>query len=743
MFSNWKVILRRLLVLIAMLICVAAIVHEAGKRITTHNEEEFQRNIHSVMDQNADTISMLLDKHKTLVESMASRMRLFYKSPQEARSYILRQHTSQNVYKFMRVGFIYPDGNGFASDGNSGNLALRDYFQRSMKGEIVITPTMTSYLGKNHINVNVISAPVYDKDKIVGVVFETIPNEVFADVMNKGVLAEFGSNVLVDNNGDIIANDTDSQLLTKYNDLLPFVTLESHQKRLSIWEQRVKNIENTTTMYFDRDGGQYLHFATIHLDRMQEPVHIAVLLSVSTIKAQTTRFSEEVYGIMGMILLIAALSVLYYFIDIQRQESARRKELEAIAYTSTITGSDNYAYFKSQLQKRNVSGYLAYMGMREFEVIRSTLGTEKATYLIQKTWELLKENLGTSDIAGHISDDTFAIFFVTRQLSLVEERLKSLNLYLANLEEKEAVPPLKAFFGLTEYDSSQDIDVALSNANIARQSIAAKWGSLYALYGEEYTKKYLANTAMEKSFEKNIQDKKFEVWYQPKYDCFTNTIIGAEALIRLRDDKGKLVSPAKFVELFEQDGLIRHLDEYVFRTVCGFQQNRQQENKHVIPISINLSRVSLYYQDIVQRYDDIITSFGIRHDLVPLEITESATVNNKTIRALMYGFCANGFHMHLDDFGTGYSSLSSLNQLPFENIKIDKSLIDYIGNANGNAMIKHIVQLSKELGMTVTAEGVENQAQIDFLKDLGCHSIQGYFFSKPLPEADFVKLLDK
>ena len=110
MFSNWKVVLRRLLVLLVMLVCVAAIVNKAGKRITTHNEEEFQRNVHSVMDQNADTVSMLLDKHKTLVESMASRMRLFYKSPQEARSYILRQHTSQNVYKFMRVGFIYPDG---------------------------------------------------------------------------------------------------------------------------------------------------------------------------------------------------------------------------------------------------------------------------------------------------------------------------------------------------------------------------------------------------------------------------------------------------------------------------------------------------------------------------------------------------------------------------------------------------------------------------------------------------------
>lgn len=742
MIQNWKVVIRRLLVLIVMLVCVAAIINHAGKRITTYNEEELQRNIQSVMDQNADTISMLLDKHKTLVESMAIRMKLFYKSPAETKSYILRQHSSQYVYKFMRVGFIYPDGSSIASDGNTGNLALRDYFQRSMKGEIVITPIMRSYLGTIHKPVNIISAPVYGDDKkIVGVIFETIPNEVFSDIMSRGVLAEFGSNILVDNNGEIIANDTDSELISKYSDLLPFVTLESQQKRFNIWQQRLNNSANTTTMYFDRDGGQYLHFSTIRLDRVIEPVHIAVLLSAETIKKQTNRFSQEVYQIMGMLLLIAALSVFYYFLDIQRQERDRRKELEFIAYTSTVTGSHNYSYLKKQLQKAGNTGYLVFMDLREFEIIRSSLGPERANYLTKRVWELLTSELGSSDLAGHLSGNNFVIYFVSNQLSLIEARLAAINNKLSHLAENEDVPPLVAFFGLAKYDSSQDVDITLTNANIAKQSIVSKWSSLYALYGEEYTDNYLANAELEKAFDKNIQDKKFEVWYQPKYDCFTNEIIGAEALIRLRDEAGKLVPPYKFIPLFEQDGLIRHLDEYVFKTVCELQKERQQTSQKVVPISINLSRVSLYYQDIVKRYENIVQDFGISRHLIPLEITESATINNNTIRTLMDGFVAKGFRLHMDDFGNGYSSLSSLNQLPFENIKIDKSLIDYIGNSSGDALVKHIVHLSMELGMSVTAEGVETQMQVDFLKNLNCHYIQGYFYCKPLPKEDFLKLL--
>ena len=728
--------------LVAMLASVAIVLNHASKLITEYNQRELQRNIHSVLEQNADTISMLIDKHKTLVESTAGRMAYFNNSFDETYSYIMRQQSAQSVYKFIRIGYIDEKGNAISSDGYKGNLGFRDYYQKSMQGEVYITPAIKSFLSPDHPYVNIISAPVRNtQGRITGVVFETIPNSVFSDALSRGVFAEFGSNALISNDVEVIACDHDSLLATKYSDLLIFAAMEPLQKRFSVWRERLDGSQNVTTMYFERDGGQYLHFTPIYLDNIKYPIHIAILLSQATVDAQTSNFKREIYVVLGTILLIAILGVVYYFIDIHRHESSRRKELENIVYVSSVTGGDNFRMFKRKLTALSLSGYLVYMDIREFEIIRSSHGVQKANDLIKKIWQLLEGTLHPNEIAGHVNNDYFIIFYNTQSMSYIEQRMYELNAKLAELSDAEQAPPLVAYFGLIPYQVGDDLDVSLSRANIAKQSIVNKRSQLYAVYGAEYTEAYLENTALEKSFDKNIAEKRFEVWYQPKFDCFTNEIIAAEALVRLRAEDGSLVPPGKFISLFEKDGLIRKLDEYVFKTVCELQKQRQEANKKLVPISVNLSRVSLYYSNVVHKYVDIISEINIMPELVPLEITESATANVNDIHTLMDHFARHGFTLHMDDFGHGYSSLSALNELPFSDIKIDKSLVDYIGTEHGDAMLTHIIALLRDLGLDVTAEGVETRAQVEFLKKLKCNCIQGYYYSKPVEYSEFNKML--
>ena len=239
----------------------------------------------------------------------------------------------------------------------------------------------------------------------------------------------------------------------------------------------------------------------------------------------------------------------------------------------------------------------------------------------------------------------------------------------------------------------------------------------------------------------SLENNCFEVWYQPKYDPETERMVGAEGLIRWRDEKGNVIPPGKFIPLFERDGLIKVLDEYVFRKVCMQQLEWQKQGKEIIPVSINLSRASLYFDSVVSRYQQIADEIGVKTHLVPIEITESAAIDNDNIKGLADKFHDNGFPLLVDDFGSGYSSLATLNMKCFDTLKIDKSLIDYIGDFSGERLLEHTILLAKELGLCVTAEGVEREEQVDFLKQMKCDSIQGYYYSRPLPKEEFEKLL--
>ena len=216
--------------------------------------------------------------------------------------------------------------------------------------------------------------------------------------------------------------------------------------------------------------------------------------------------------------------------------------------------------------------------------------------------------------------------------------------------------------------------------------------------------------------------------------CITQPSL-SHAIFKMEEELG--------VPLFEKNGNITTLDEYVFRTVCAQQQRWLQAGAKLYPISVNISRVSLYYNNVVDKYREILNSFQLDPKYVPLEITESATINNSDISSLIEQFHEAGFTLLLDDFGSGYSSLSSLNVMHFDTIKLDKSLIDYIGDRNGEKLLLHITQLLQSFGMTITAEGVETSDQVEFLKNLHCDDIQGYYFSKPLPVNEFEDFVRK
>lgn len=289
-------------------------------------------------------------------------------------------------------------------------------------------------------------------------------------------------------------------------------------------------------------------------------------------------------------------------------------------------------------------------------------------------------------------------------------------------------------------DKSQSMTIICDRAFLALKSIKDNYEGKIAYYDDEMIQKHLRERMLENDFEAAVRNREFVVYLQPKYNTRTEQIVGAEALVRWKRPDGSIISPGEFIPLYEKNGQIVKLDEYIFRLVCSIQRDRLKNGQVLFPVSVNLSRTSLHYDGMIERYVKIIEEMGIPFDCVPIELTETASLYNVQIKELTEKLVETRFQLHMDDFGSGYSSMTSLNMLPFNVLKLDKSLIDFIDQERGRQVIQHTIALAHGLGMEVLAEGVEEKEQVDILKGMDCDEIQGFYYSRPLPYKEFCKM---
>lgn len=240
-----------------------------------------------------------------------------------------------------------------------------------------------------------------------------------------------------------------------------------------------------------------------------------------------------------------------------------------------------------------------------------------------------------------------------------------------------------------------------------------------------------------------LETGQFVAYYQPKYSLKTNRMYGAEALVRwISPDKG-IISPGKFIPVFEKNGFIVDLDLYMWNTVAAQLRTWLDAGYHPTPISVNISRVSINNPQIVQVIADIVKKNNIPPSLFSLEITESAYMDNPEIMTdIVKNFQKNGFTVMMDDFGSGYSSLNTLKNIPVDILKIDMKFIEGDDQeGKGRIILSSVIRMAGWLGMPVIVEGVETEYQANFLRAMGCGYIQGYFYARPMPVKEYEKIL--
>ena len=241
-----------------------------------------------------------------------------------------------------------------------------------------------------------------------------------------------------------------------------------------------------------------------------------------------------------------------------------------------------------------------------------------------------------------------------------------------------------------------------------------------------------------------LKNKDIKVYYQPKYDALNGKLVGAEALARWIADEKTIISPSIFVPLLESTGLVIELDWYMLDETCRFLSERKKRGDKVVTVSVNFSRIHTKEPDTVKRICEIVDSYGLSHKYIEIEITESAlTYSGETVIEFVKNVRDAGFDAAIDDFGSGLSSLNFVKDVPANVLKIDKSLLSgNCENEKERIVLESIFDFANRLKLTTVAEGVETKEQLGFLRTCGCNIIQGYLFAKPMPAAEFSKLLD-
>jgi diguanylate cyclase (GGDEF)-like protein len=450
-----------------------------------------------------------------------------------------------------------------------------------------------------------------------------------------------------------------------------------------------------------------------------------------------------------MVEIARILSVYLLKLRVSEQVS---QQLEQIASYDSLTRLPTLKKLKqnmAEILREHPQRYaVIYWDILNFKFINEMYGVHAGDRVLCDLSEFLKHNLNTENcLLARKSSDKFIGFCPAGEKEALRDWIRRLNVeFHRQQNEKNHLMNLRVVSGIYIMEKGDmDISLSLDRANIARKAAKTEVSEACKFYDEKMEEAIRRELEILNIMEDALENQEFVVYYQPKMGLNEEDTTGAEALVRWRRPDGRLISPGEFVPLFERNGFIVQVDFFVYDEVCRTLHRWLDEGRKVVPVSVNVSRVHLNDDNFVDKLKELVDSYHIPRELLELELTESLFLDNtKTTLATMQRLRELGFHVSIDDFGSGYSSLSLLKDMATDVIKLDKEFF-----ANGEMqkeekiVVSNIINMAKQLNMKVLSEGIETKDQMDFLKEINCDMVQGYYYAKPMPLQEFEQFLKK
>ncbi|KRR16428.1 diguanylate cyclase [Bradyrhizobium lablabi] len=439
-----------------------------------------------------------------------------------------------------------------------------------------------------------------------------------------------------------------------------------------------------------------------------------------------------------------------YIINVVDDVTERRLANEKIAHLAhydALTDLPNRVLFREQIERElgKAAGgeqfALLYIDIDEFKGINDSLGHHVGDELLKAVAACLKDCIKPGDLIARLGGDEFAVIqtairgradveeFVTRVYEAIRQPYQCLGHQLST--------DASIGIALAPTDGTE-LDQLIKHADLAMYAAKAEGRRIHRFFEPAMDARAKARLTMEQDLRQALADGGFEIYYQPLLDLASNEVTGCEALLRWRHPERGMVSPAEFIPVAEDTGLINELGDWVLQTACTEAAGWPSR----VRIAVNVSPIQLKSPTLALRITGALAASGLAPDRLEIEITEAVLIHDdETALAILHQLRAIGVRIALDDFGTGFSSLSYLKRFPFDKIKIDRCFISDIEVDGSAAIVQAVVNIAAARNMTTTAEGVETEQQREMLRQLGCTQMQGYLFSAPKPAAEARRLL--
>ncbi len=450
--------------------------------------------------------------------------------------------------------------------------------------------------------------------------------------------------------------------------------------------------------------------------------------------------------------------------DISEHKKAE-KRITRLAYFDSLTGLPNRQSFLERLERevnrsRREDRRLAvlFMDLDGFKKVNDTMGHGTGDLILQWAADRLRQSTRPSDLVSRVDSaaeselarlggDEFTVLLPNLEQSedalIVAHRIREAMRRPFHLEGREVVLTTSIGIALCP-DDGESADVLLKHADTAMYHAKEQGRDNCQFYSASLTQHAMQRMNLESDLRLAVERNEFFLHYQPQLDLQSGRILSVEALIRWQHPTQGLVSPMSFIPVAEENGLIVPIGEWVLRTACS-DAAAWLAVGHALRVAVNLSPLQFRHPGLVQTVQDILDATGLPPELLELEVTEGALMEDSEITlATLNALRSRGMHLSLDDFGTGYSSMSYLTRLPLNNLKVDQSFVRNLPHDKESlAIVRAIVSLAKAIGLTVTAEGIEDLAQARVLQSFACEMLQGYYISKPITAQALMPLLNR
>lgn len=598
---------------------------------------------------------------------------------------------------------------------------------------------MSSQINRQFIKLSTLS-------KIDRLILSTSNLEYIVQVLIENIPAFISSH-----NASVLIFDTESRYcgINYYSKAKPNEGVEKINVILSVSEY--DELLNSNSILKKNDIGNISYLEPLKISGAEFLIILPLKIKSNLIGAITISVNSELYGPSNSEDLVELADRAAVAISNAQWE----KKLFHQAHYDALTKLPNRYLFKDRLEqaierakRNNLNVAVLFIDLDRFKSINDSLGHSVGDKLLAEVSTILLKCVRTYDSVARFGGDEYTIVVSDVQPNLIEAKAQQLADRISEMMSEAIIIDQREFFvspsiGISIYPrDAKNFDDLLKNADTAMYKAKSLVTGNYQFYETMQNKETLARMELENDLRHAAEKGQLELYYQPNINVIDNKIYGVEALIRWNHPDKGMVPPDVFIPIAEETGLITSIGYWVMQKAC--ETNKQWEDQGIVlNMAINISADQFRHMGLYERIMKIIRETGVSAKNIDFEITESITIENfgKTI-ALLNKFKEAGLGICIDDFGTGYSSMTYLQKIPINKLKIDKSFIDNIASDKDVASITGaIIALAHNLELIVVGEGVESKEQYEYLSNISCNEIQGYYISKPLPDKQVLEFI--